>query len=667
MASSPDQISMAVFCDFENVALGVRDANYDKFDIKPILERLLLKGSIVVKKAYCDWERYKGFKATMHEANFELIEIPHVRQSGKNSADIRLVVDALDLCYTKSHVNTFVIISGDSDFSPLVSKLRENDKKVIGVGVKQSTSDLLVAGCDEFIFYDDLVREIKRAAAKRDERKVAPPARRSPDEGNRRKEETEARKTQAIELVVEMFDALVSERGDSGKIWASLLKDTLKRRRPDFNETYYGFRTFGNLLEEAQNRGMLEFGRDEKSGAYVYRSSNAAQAAAAPQGEQNALEAIEQDEPNEQPDFSADEQDEQGEPAAQGEQGEQGEELDAQDEQAVPREQQPPREQQAQRNEGAREGREGREGRRRGGRGRNKGGEQKPAADAVASDIGGGQAVAASEIDEDEALDIAYLARATANKAAQDKRGGGGGGGGGQNKRSGGRPAPQDKRANKPASQEGRRDGRGPRDERKPAARAPYRSSGAALSQVEQEQLAYAAQEVARERAQEAAQEAAERAAARAAAQQAARAPKPAPQAAAQPAAQPAAPVASSEAAEPRAKPARKPAAPKAAKAKPADAAPAAAPVDVAASTSAPAKAAKPARARAAKPAAEAVAQPAAQAVAKPAAPAAKKPAAAKAPKAAKPAAADVAAEAAPAAKPARKSAARKPAKAAAE
>ena len=278
MASSNDNISMAVFCDFENVALGVRDANYEKFDIKPVLERLLLKGSIVVKKAYCDWERYKGFKATMHEANFELIEIPHVRQSGKNSADIRLVVDALDLCYTKSHVNTFVIISGDSDFSPLVSKLRENAKQVIGVGVKQSTSDLLVANCDEFIFYDDLVREVKRAAAKRDERKK-PDARRpaasgTSDEAMRRKEDLEERKAKAIELVVEMFDALVSERGDSGKIWASLLKDTLKRRRPDFNETYYGFRTFGNLLEEAQNRGMLEFGRDEKSGAYVYRSSN---------------------------------------------------------------------------------------------------------------------------------------------------------------------------------------------------------------------------------------------------------------------------------------------------------------------------------------------------------------------------------------------------------
>ena len=282
MASSSDNISMAVFCDFENVALGVRDANYEKFDIKPVLERLLLKGSIVVKKSYCDWDRYKGFKAAMHEANFELIEIPHVRQSGKNSADIRLVVDALDLCYTKSHVNTFVIISGDSDFSPLVSKLRENAKQVIGVGVKQSTSDLLVANCDEFIFYDDLVREKNRATAKRKEEQEARkgqsnrrPGATASASDDKRKEELEARKVQALDMVVETFDALVLERGDSGKIWASLLKDTLKRRRPDFSETYYGFRTFGNLLEEAQTRGLFEFGRDEKSGTYVYRSANA--------------------------------------------------------------------------------------------------------------------------------------------------------------------------------------------------------------------------------------------------------------------------------------------------------------------------------------------------------------------------------------------------------
>ena len=283
MASPSDSISMALFCDFENVALGVRDAQYEKFDIKPILERLLLKGSIVVKKAYCDWERYKGFKATMHEANFELIEIPHVRQSGKNSADIRLVVDALDLCYTKSHVNTFVIISGDSDFSPLVSKLRENNKQVIGVGVKQSTSDLLIANCDEFIFYDDLVRENQRAQARRQApgSNPAPAQRRSPEEERSRRESQDARRTQGVELAAETFDALMAERGDSGKIWASVLKEAIKRRKPDFSEGRYGFRTFGNLLEEAQARGLLEFGRDEKSGAYVYRGLGPAGGAAA--------------------------------------------------------------------------------------------------------------------------------------------------------------------------------------------------------------------------------------------------------------------------------------------------------------------------------------------------------------------------------------------------
>src|SRR5437773_10516009 len=166
MAQQPEVTNMAVFCDFENVALGVREAKYDRFDIGKVLERLLLKGSIVVKKAYCDWDRYKEFKAPMHSASFELIEIPHVRQSGKNSADIRMVVDALDLCYTKAHVDTFVIVSGDSDFSPLVSKLRENDKRVIGVGVKNSASDLLIANSDEFIYYDDLVREKKKPAAR---------------------------------------------------------------------------------------------------------------------------------------------------------------------------------------------------------------------------------------------------------------------------------------------------------------------------------------------------------------------------------------------------------------------------------------------------------------------------------------------------------------------
>ena len=288
MASPNDTISMALYCDFENVALGVRDAKYDKFDIKPVLERLLLKGSIVVKKAYCDWDRYKEFKAQMHEASFELIEIPHVRQSGKNSADIRMVVDALDLCYTKAHVNTFVIISGDSDFSPLVSKLRENAKYVIGVGVKNSTSDLLIANCDEFIFIDDLVRESRRTAATRAVRQAPPAARRAPDDEHRPKEELETRRSRGIDMAAETFDALMAERGDSGKIWASALKQAIKRRKPDFNEVYFGFRTFGNLLEEAQSRGLLEIGRDDKSGAYVYRSgrttggSEAAAAAPAP-------------------------------------------------------------------------------------------------------------------------------------------------------------------------------------------------------------------------------------------------------------------------------------------------------------------------------------------------------------------------------------------------
>ncbi|MGI4936465.1 MAG: NYN domain-containing protein, partial [Janthinobacterium lividum] len=247
MAAPNDNISMALYCDFENVALGVRDANYDRFDIKPVLERLLLKGSIVVKKAYCDWDRYKEFKGKMHEASFELIEIPHVRVSGKNSADIRMVVDALDLCYTKAHVNTFVIISGDSDFSPLVSKLRENAKYVIGVGVKNSTSDLLVANCDEFIFIDDLVRESRRTAASR-EKRAPTPRRQSEVAGEERKpkEDLETRKSMAIEIVAETFDALMTERGDGGKIWASALKQAIKRRRPDFNEVYFGFRTFGN-------------------------------------------------------------------------------------------------------------------------------------------------------------------------------------------------------------------------------------------------------------------------------------------------------------------------------------------------------------------------------------------------------------------------------------
>jgi uncharacterized protein (TIGR00288 family) len=270
MAAASDTASMALFCDFENIALGVRDVQYDKFDIRPVLERLLAKGSIVVKKAYCDWDRYKSFKAGMHEANFELIEIPHVRQSGKNSADIRMVVDALDLCYTKAHVDTFVIISGDSDFSPLVSKLRENAKKVIGVGVKQSCSDLLVTNCDEFIYYDDLVRdrEASRGGQRREREK------RSPEEEAKRSEKMEARKRKALDLVAATFTDLMADRGEAERVWASVLKEVLKRRNPGFSESYFGFRTFGNLLEEAASQGILVVGRDDKSGTYVTRAGN---------------------------------------------------------------------------------------------------------------------------------------------------------------------------------------------------------------------------------------------------------------------------------------------------------------------------------------------------------------------------------------------------------
>jgi uncharacterized protein (TIGR00288 family) len=282
MQANGETRNMAVFCDFENVALGVRDAKYDKFDIGKVLERLLLKGSIVVKKAYCDWERYKAFKAVMHEAAFELIEIPHVRQSGKNSADIRMVVDALDLCYTKSHVDTFVIVSGDSDFSPLVSKLRENNKEVIGVGVKQSSSDLLINSCDEFIYYDDLVRE-ERSKAKRARRKPASKprqaARAAPEAHEPDGEAEEAvdkdKAQQAMDLVVGTFEALVAERGEDEKIWSSMIKQALKRRKPGFNESYYGFKSFNSLLEEAQARGLLKLERDEKSGGYVVRATAA--------------------------------------------------------------------------------------------------------------------------------------------------------------------------------------------------------------------------------------------------------------------------------------------------------------------------------------------------------------------------------------------------------
>ena len=271
--------NLAVFCDFENIALGVRDAKYAKFDINRVIERLLLKGSIVAKKAYCDWDRYKEFKPTMHEAAFELIEIPHTRQSGKNSADIRMVVDALDLCYTKEHIDTFVIISGDSDFSPLVSKLRENAKSVIGVGVKSSTSDLLMNNCDEFIFYDDLVAE-RKPARRRPRggkgRGKTPPSSEKSDTLPAAKGAADA-KTQdslvqeGIELVLQTAAGIYAERGDRSKLWGSMIKQTLKRRRPQFNESYYGFGSFNDLLEEAQARGQMELEMDDRSGGYLVR------------------------------------------------------------------------------------------------------------------------------------------------------------------------------------------------------------------------------------------------------------------------------------------------------------------------------------------------------------------------------------------------------------
>jgi uncharacterized LabA/DUF88 family protein len=303
--SSPDA-TMAVFLDLENIALGARDAKYPMFDIKKVLERLLLKGHIVVKKAYCDFDRYKDFKRGLHEAAFELIEIPHVRQSGKNSADIRMVVDALDLCYTKSHVDSFVILSGDSDFSPLVSKLRENDKTVIGVGVKNSTSDLFITNCDEFIYYDDLVRKIPPKTRRRSPPAPAKPANapemaRTPDEAKAPDEMKTPEDTKppedfrpaedvkpgdeaklayenkgpdidkAFDLIVETVDALTGERGESDSIWGSMIKQTIKRRNPGFNERAYGFRSFNDLLADAEKRGLLTLRADEKSGGYTVR------------------------------------------------------------------------------------------------------------------------------------------------------------------------------------------------------------------------------------------------------------------------------------------------------------------------------------------------------------------------------------------------------------
>jgi uncharacterized protein (TIGR00288 family) len=278
MTTRTSDATMAVFLDLENIALGARDAKYPSFDIEKVLERLLLKGHIVVKKAYCDFDRYKDFKRGLHEAAFELIEIPHVRQSGKNSADIRMVVDALDLCYTKGHVDTFVILSGDSDFSPLVSKLRENAKTVIGVGVKNSTSDLFLNNCDEFIYYDDLVRKEpskRRRTAAAAPRAAAAPAGGAPASGAPPESAPAENKGpdlhDALELVVETLEAMTGERGENEPIWGSMIKQAIKRRHPGFNERAYGFRSFNDLLADAQKRGLLTLRADEKSGGYTVR------------------------------------------------------------------------------------------------------------------------------------------------------------------------------------------------------------------------------------------------------------------------------------------------------------------------------------------------------------------------------------------------------------
>ena len=260
---------MAVYLDLENIAIGARDARYPTFSVEKVFERLYLRGHIVVKKAYCDFSRYKEFKRDLHDSSFELIEIPHFRQSGKNSADIRMVVDALDLCYTKGHVDTFVIISGDSDFSPLVSKLRENAKTVIGVGVKNSSSDLFIKNCDEFIYYDDLVRTTPKKkvitntrVAKRTTRKAAP---KKTDQKTGEGPTIE----EALDQVIDTFEALSEERSGDEAIWGSMIKQALKRRNPGFNERAHGFRSFNEVLLEAESKGLVRLEADEKSGGYT--------------------------------------------------------------------------------------------------------------------------------------------------------------------------------------------------------------------------------------------------------------------------------------------------------------------------------------------------------------------------------------------------------------
>jgi uncharacterized protein (TIGR00288 family) len=240
---------LSLFIDFENIALGVRDAQYKKFDIHLVLQRLIEKGRIVFKKAYADWTRYSEYKREFHEAAIELIDIPQRNYSAKNSADIRMVVDAMDLVASKGHITTFVICSGDSDFSPLVSKLKENDKSVIGVGVKNSTSNLLISNCDEFIFYEDLVRETHAL----------------PSIDNLPK-----KKQEVFRLLIDSLQALRRENYDV--IWGSMVKQTMQRKQPYFNESYYGYKSFSELLEDAERNGLLTMKKDVKSGGYVVSS-----------------------------------------------------------------------------------------------------------------------------------------------------------------------------------------------------------------------------------------------------------------------------------------------------------------------------------------------------------------------------------------------------------
>jgi uncharacterized LabA/DUF88 family protein len=264
-----DEQRLALFIDYENIAIGVRDAHYPKFDINLVLERLLEKGKVLVKRAYADWSRYGDARRSFHEAALELIEVPQKSLGGKNSADIRLVVDAMDMSLQKEHINCFVIASGDSDFSPLVSKLKENNKYVIGLGVKNSTSDLLMENCDEFIFYEDLVRGQQRQL---------------PQIAN-----VSDKLRECFELLVDAVQAL--QRENKEILWGSMVKETMKRKKPSFNETYYGFRSFSHLLEDAQRRGIVVLRRDQKSGSYIVEDlgpasgSTLASAAAPPRAE----------------------------------------------------------------------------------------------------------------------------------------------------------------------------------------------------------------------------------------------------------------------------------------------------------------------------------------------------------------------------------------------